>query len=409
MAILKNLAALLLAAAAAAAPFAAATPATIPSASGKYIVTLRSGITARDVDSHLEWVSDIHARSIGRRRRHNLDLAGFGKKFEIGSFNGYSGQFDAATIEEIRNKDEVAYVEEDQVFSLFGLATQSGATHGLGSISHRNSGSLDYIYDGSAGEGAYAYVVDSGVNTAHVEFEGRASKGHAAAGISSALEDFLGHGTHVAGIIASKSYGVAKKASIIDVQITDDGYTDISLFLDGYQWAVKDIIDKKRQARSVINLSIGGPVSRAVNDAVDSAFRSGILTVVGAGNDNQDAAHTSPASAPNALTVGAVNATWAVWSENSRLGSNYGSVVDIYAPGEDILSTWIGSTTATNSSTGTSMAAPHVAGLAIYLAVLENINTPAALIKRIKDLATKDKITGIKGETPNLLAYNGNH
>ncbi|UNI25020.1 Oryzin [Purpureocillium takamizusanense] len=397
MAILKNLAALLLAAA----PFANASP--VPSGSGKYIITLKSGIAARDIDSHLEWVGDVHARSIARR---GLDLAGIGKKYEIGSYNGYSGQFDAATIEEIRNKDEVAYVEEDQVFTLYDLTTQSGATYGLGTISHRNSGSLDYVYDSSAGKGAYAYVVDSGVNTAHVEFEGRASKGYNAAG--GEFEDTLGHGTHVSGTIASKSYGVAKKASIIAVKVFQGRTADTSVILDGYQWAVKDIISKKRQSRSVINMSLGGPVSRAFDDAVESAFRSGVLSVVAAGNENQDASNVSPARGPNALTVGAVNANWAVWYWNSQQGSNYGSVVDINAPGEDVLSTWIGSTTATNSITGTSMATPHIAGLAIYLAVAENIGTPAALTKRIKDLATRNKITGIKGGTPNLLAYNGN-
>ncbi len=154
--------------------------------------------------------------------------------------------------------------------------------------------------------------------------------------------------------------------------------------------------------------SIGGPISRAFDDAVESAFRSGVLSVVAAGNENQDASNVSPARAPNALTVGAVNAEWVAWYWNSQQGTNYGRVVDINAPGEEVLSTWIGSTTATNSITGTSMATPHIAGLAIYLAVLENINTPAALTSRIKALGTKGKIDGLKGGTVNLLAYNGN-
>lgn len=146
----------------------------------------------------------------------------------------------------------------------------------------------------------------------------------------------------------------------------------------------------------------------AFDQAVESAFRQGVLSVVAAGNENQDARNRSPARAPNALTVGAVNSSWAMWIWPNGVGSNYGPAVDINAPGQDVTSTWIGSSVATNTISGTSMAAPHVAGLAIYLAVLEGISTPAALTRRIKQLGTRGAIAGIKGGSPNLLAYNGN-
>ncbi|KAJ4164436.1 hypothetical protein LMH87_006112 [Akanthomyces muscarius] len=390
----KSFAALFLAALGAAAP----TP-----SGGKYIITLKDGASAAKVESHLQWVNEVHARSLGRR---DLNLNGVEKTYEIGSFNGYAGNFDAATVEEIRNNPEVAEVELDQEWTLYDLTEQSNVPHGLATISHRESGSSDYIYDSSAGQGAYAYVVDSGVNIDHVEFEGRATRGYNAAGGQDT--DTLGHGTHVSGTIASKSYGVAKKASIVSVKVFSGRTADTSVILDGYNWAVKDIIAKKRQSRSVINMSLGGPVSSAFDRAVASAYQQGVLSVVAAGNENQDSSNVSPARAPQAITVAAVNADWNRWVWNSQQGSNYGSPVDIYAPGEDVLSTWIGSSTATNTITGTSMASPHVAGLAIYLAVLENLNTPAAVTNRIKALGTKNKVIGNVGSTVNLLTYNGN-
>ncbi|TQV98638.1 hypothetical protein V2A60_007645 [Cordyceps javanica] len=387
-----------------AALFLAAIGTAAPAPSGgKYIVTLKNGVTASSVESHLQWVSEVHARSVGRR---DLNLNGVEKTYGIGSFNGYAGDFDAATIEEIRNNPEVAEVELDQEWSLFGLTTQNNVPHGLATISHRQSGASNYIYDSSAGQGAYAYVVDSGVNIDHVEFEGRASRGYNAAGGEDV--DSVGHGTHVSGTIASKSYGVAKKANIISVKVFSGDSGSVSDVLDGYNWAVNDIVAKRRQSRSVINLSLGGGASTAFDQAVASAYQQGVLSVVAAGNANQDSKNTSPARAPEAITVAAVNSAWKRWYWNPLQGSNYGAAVDIYAPGEDVLSTWIGSNTATNTITGTSMASPHVAGLAIYLAVLENLSTPAAITKRIKELGTSGKVTANVANTVNLLAYNGN-
>lgn len=386
----------------AALPFGSAKPVASP-AGTTYIVALKDGIATSQVASHIQWVNDIHARSLGRR---DLNLAGLDKKYDFAGFQGYAGAFDAATIEQIRQNPEVAYVEADQVYSLFDLTTQSGATHGLGTISHRQSGSQDYVYDSSAGQGSYGYVVDSGVNVDHVEFEGRATKGYNAAG--GADEDTIGHGTHVSGTIASKSYGVAKKANIISVKVFKGRTSSTSIILDGFQWAVKDIISKNRKSRAVINMSLGGPVSQAFDDAVEKAYQSGVLSVVAAGNENQDCSNVSPARAPNAITVAAVNADWERWLWNSQQGSNYGAPVDIHGPGQDVLSTWIGSNTATNTITGTSMATPHVVGLALYLAVLENLTTPAAITARIKELGTPDAVIGNIDGTVNLLSYNGN-
>ncbi|WQF78074.1 Putative peptidase S8 propeptide/proteinase inhibitor I9 [Colletotrichum destructivum] len=383
-------------------PFGAAAPAPAPrdnptpDVAGKFIVTLKSGISARDLDSHLSWVDAVHKRSLDRR-----DTTGVEKKFNVGKFSGYSGHFDDATVEELRNNPDVVEVEPEQIYTLEAVTTQTGATWGLGSISSRTSGSTTYRYDDSAGAGTYAYVVDSGVNTAHVDFEGRASQGYNAAG--GVFSDTFGHGTHVAGTIGSKTYGVAKKTNLIDVKAFIGQLSSTSIILDAYQWAINDIVSKGRTKNAVINLSIGGPTSTALNGLVAAAFESGILSIVASGNLNQPASSSSPGSAPEALTVGSIDSSWA-----EPIYSNYGDAVDILAPGSNVLSTYIGSNTATFADTGTSMAAPHVAGLAVYLIALEgSFDTPAALKARILALGTKGAVTTLRAGTPNLIAFNG--
>ncbi|KAF6806777.1 Alkaline protease 1-like protein 3 [Colletotrichum sojae] len=399
----KNIATLV----AALVPFGAALPAPQAESArsvavvGKFIVTLKSSISSRDVDSHLTWVDAVHKRSLGRR-----DTAGVDKKYNIGKFNGYSGQFDEATLEELKSNPDVANIEPEQIYTLEAAVTQTGATWGLGSISSRTKGSTTYKYDESAGEGTYAYVVDSGINTNHNEFEGRATQGYNGAG--GVFDDTFGHGTHVAGTIGGKTYGVAKKTNLIDVKVFIGKESSTSIILDGYQWAVQDIVAKGRQSRAVINMSLGKlpiPVQRlrrAAAPLYSSAYESGVLSVVASGNENLVAATRSPASAPEAITVGAIDSAW---KEGSY--SNYGDAVDILAPGTGVLSAYIGSNSATASSTGTSMATPHVVGLALYLAALEDLNTPAALTARILELATEGAATGLRTGTPNLVAFNG--
>lgn len=380
-------------------PFAVAAPvtdATAPNVENKWIVTLKKGADSASVASHLSWVSDVHKRSLTKR-----DTVGVESTYDIGTFHGYAGHFDQATVEAIKQNPDVLEVEPDQIFHLTAITSQSGAPWGLGAISSRTSGSTTYRYDSSAGQGSWGYVVDSGVNIAHNEFEGRASRGQNFAG--GQHTDTLGHGTHVAGTIAGKTYGVSKAANIIDVKVFTGRTASTSVILQGYNWAVSDITSKGRQSRAVVNLSLGGPTSTAFNTAVQSAFTAGVLTVVASGNDNVNASGGSPASAPNALTVGAITSTWA----EARF-SNFGTSVDILAPGAGILSAWYTSNTATNTLDGTSMACPHVVGLALYLAVLENINTPAALTARIKALGTSGKASGLKSGTVNLIAFNGN-
>lgn len=279
------------------------------------------------------------------------------------------------------------------------LTTQSGATWGLGRISHRAKGTTTYIYDTTAGSGATVYVVDTGVYAAHSQFGGRASLG--ANFISgSANTDENGHGTHCSGTIAGSTYGVAKSAKIVGVKVLDkNGSGSNSGVISGIQWVGNNAATP---SKSVLSMSLGGSYSSAVNSAVKAVVSKGITVVVAAGNSDDDASNYSPSSEPTAITVGAID------SNDVRASfSNYGSLVDIFAPGVNVLSSWIGSTTATNTISGTSMATPHVAGLAAYLIILEGLSTPAKVVARIQALATSGKITDAES-TNNLIAYNGN-
>ncbi|PYH99078.1 subtilisin-like protein [Aspergillus ellipticus CBS 707.79] len=374
---------------------------TIDIIPGKYIVAFKPGVDEATIESHTEWTTLLHKRSLESRNITDTDLpVGIERTYKINKFAGYAGSFDEATIEEIRKNRDVAYVEEDQVWYLDELVTETRAPWGLGSISHKGAASTDYVYDDSAGEGSYAYVVDTGIYSAHQEFEGRAVLAYNAAGGQHV--DGVGHGTHVAGTIGGKTYGVSKKATLLSVKVFVGESSSTSVILDGFNWAANDIVSKNRTSKSAINMSLGGGYSRTFNNAVENAFDMGVLSVVAAGNENADASHTSPASAPDAVTVAAMNRS------NARANfSNYGPVVDIFAPGENVLSAWIGSTSATNTISGTSMSTPHITGLVIYLMTLEELSTPGAATARLKALATRNVVTNASG-SPNLLAYNGN-
>jgi len=382
---------------------------------GKYIVTLKPGVDAAAAETHLSWVTDVHKRSFAKR-----DTAGIEKTYDIKEWKGYAGEFDEATIAEIKASADVALVEPDTISYLYyqveevnenklekkALTTQAGSTWGLGAISHRTGASTSYIYDTTAGENTFAYIVDSGILIAHTQFGGRATLGYNAVG--GTHTDTLGHGTHVAGTIGGSTYGVAKKTNLISVKVFQGSQGTTSTILAGFNWAVNDITTKSRAARSVVNLSLGGPASTTWTNAIAAAYTQGVLAVVAAGNGDDDGnplpvSGQSPANAPNAFTVSAASSSF-------RPGSftNYGAGVDIFAPGVDIVSSYIGGTSATATLSGTSMAAPHVAGLAVYLQALEGLTTPAAVTSRIKALGVSGRLTGTLSGSPNLFAYNGN-
>ncbi|ATY60616.1 alkaline serine protease Alp1 [Cordyceps militaris] len=368
----------------------------------KYIVVLKEGISARSVDFHIAQARNIHSNSLGRRE---LDLAGIEDTYSIGDFQGYSGTFDNDTVAKIQNLAEVDRIVPDQAGKELVLVRQDNSDYGLASISNRGPGATLYRYDDTAGKGTFGYVVDSGIQSSHPEFEGRVTQGYSFDGN---FDNPTPHGTMVAGVLASKTYGVAKKAEIINVRISSaQQRVTGSSILGGINWAVNDIVDRGRVGKAVINVSqsggfnINGP--SPINSAVEAAFRLGILTIAAAGNDfgTVESESITPGSAPNALTVGAIDKSWK-FSDFS----NHGKMVDILAPGTDVLTISSKEAGAVRTS-GTSLAAPYVAGIALYLCAVQNFRTAKDLTDRIKALGTPGKASNLPANTVNLVAYNG--
>ncbi|CZT03062.1 probable endopeptidase K [Rhynchosporium agropyri] len=353
-----------------------------------YIIVYQKDITAEAFSSHLEEVKSM----VSKR-----DVGGIGATYDIGDFKGYEVVADVATLGRIASSPDVAYVEKNQKVYASALTSQTGAPWGLGRISHKNQDSTTYVYDSTAGSGTTVYVVDTGIVTTHTQFGGRATWGANFA--DSSNTDGNGHGTHCAGTIGGSTYGVAKAAKLVAVKVLgSDGSGTNAGVISGIQWVANNA-----GAKSVLSMSLGGGSSSAVNTAVRNTIAKGVTVVVAAGNDNKNAANYSPASEPLAITVGAIDI-----NDNRATFSNFGSVVDIFAPGVNILSAWKGSNSATNTISGTSMACPHVAGLAAYLIGLEGLSTPAAVQSRIKALATSGKVLSPGSGSPNSIAYNGN-
>ncbi|KAI1104796.1 oryzin precursor [Jackrogersella minutella] len=362
---------------------------------GRYIVTLRDGLEASAVEQHFQRATSLHARNTS-------PMVEMGRRWSIGSWNAYSCAMDGDTLAQINSDDAVELVEPDSPITLEKHITQENAPWGLGAISHREINHTDYVYDSRAGRGTYAYIIDTGLLTTHEEFEGRAALGYNA--VDGPFVDDMGHGTHVAGTIGGKTYGVAKKANLVSVKIFTGGRSSMSDLLDGFNWAVGNITGENRQQVSVISISAGGEAREAVNRAVEEAYKQGVLTVVAAGNSDQDVQFFSPASAPSAITVGSISR-----GDSRSLFSNWGELVDIFAPGERIQSAWIRNSTDTNSLSGTSMSTPHISGLILYLKSIipYRMKNPADSVKELQQLATTGVVRNSRSPH-NLLGFNGN-
>ncbi|KAJ4295281.1 hypothetical protein N0V90_007292 [Kalmusia sp. IMI 367209] len=331
--------------------------------------------------------------------------------YTLNSFKGFAAELSDDMVNKLASLPNVEYIEKDAIVKATiweedttldkkAIVTQSGATWGLGRISHVDKGSTSYVYDDSAGANTCAYIIDTGIYTAHPEFEGRATFLANYAGDGSNT-DGNGHGTHVAGTIGSKTYGVAKKTKLYAVKVLDSsGSGTNSGVIAGINFVASDVKTRSCPKGAVANLSLGGSKSTSVNSAAAGVVSAGVFLAVAAGNEAQSAANVSPASEPTVFTVGATDS-----SDVFASFSNYGSLVDGNAPGVSILSTW--NNGGTNTISGTSMATPHVAGLGAYLLALEGKKTPAALTTRIQTLSNKNKITSIKSGTVNYLVYNG--
>ena len=256
------------------------------------------------------------------------------------------------------------------------------------------AGDSKYTYPDSAGEGATAYVIDTGVRISHKDFGGRASYGFDAVDNDDSADDGNGHGTHVAGTIAGEAHGVAKKAKIVAVRVLDDqGSGTTEQVVAGIDW-----VTENHQGPSVANMSLGGGVDEALDAAVKKSIDSGVTYAVAAGNESTDASQSSPARVPEAITVASSTKD----DEQSDF-SNYGSVVDIYAPGSDITSDWNTGDDATNTISGTSMATPHVVGAAAVYVAGHPDAAPADVAKALTDGATPDAIKNASDGTANKL------
>jgi subtilisin family serine protease len=377
-------------------PLALALPAVVPRDElPHYIVVLKPEVS---IDTA---IGGLVRRVSGIDKTHT---------YELGDFKGFSAPLSGEQLTAVQSDPNVAYVEEDGVVTTLDVnvpdaqITQSGATWGLARISHASRGSTDYVYDSTAGEGTCSYIVDTGINADHVEFEGRATFVANLARGSNAKTDDQGHGTHVSGTIGAKTYGVAKKTLLYGIKVLDSqGRGTNADVIAGINKAASDSATRSCPNGVVVNMSLGGGKTQALNDAVAAAVDQGLFFAVAAGNDAEDYHSSSPASEPKAFAVGASDKNDAIASF-----SNFGAGLGAFAPGVGVLSTWIGSNTATRSISGTSMASPHTAGLAAYLLGLGGKVSPAELRTKIQGLATKGQITGIPDRsTPNLLAYNG--
>ncbi|KAK4185640.1 peptidase S8/S53 domain-containing protein [Podospora australis] len=360
-----------------------------------------------------------------RKKKHQNDLTAKAKKknkkgvtdtIDIAGLSGYIAELSPSELNDIKNSDIIEYIEKDSVVNVTGIAvspeeqlqkraytTQSHAEWGLSRISRRaRLGASSYYFDTTAGQNVRVYVVDTGVRTTHTEFEGRATWGaNFIAG--SPNTDEYGHGTHVAGTVAGKTYGVAKKAKIIAVKVLDkNGSGTMSGLILGLNWAVTNAKAAGVAKKAVVNMSLGGGYTASVNAAVKAATDAGLTVVVSAGNSNANSAGYSPASAPSAITVGCSGPT-----DYRSEFSNFGNLVDIFAPGEGTLSAYHTSNTASYYMAGTSMAAPHVAGLAAYFIAKENLSGSVAVTNRILGVASTGYIRDPQGSW-NRLAYNAN-
>lgn len=308
--------------------------------------------------------------------------------------NGFSVEMNENQAERLSEDPRVQFVEEDG--EVYANATQTGATWGLDRIDQRDrpmDGNYNYTPTGS---GVNAYIIDTGIRRTHADFGGRAFIGYDAIGDGQNSNDCNGHGTHVAGTVGGSTYGVAKSVRLYAVRVLNcTGSGSNSGVIAGVDWVKNNHVKP-----AVANMSLGGGASSALDTAVNNAIAAGVSFAVAAGNDNVDACNSSPARVANAITVGSTTS-----SDARSSFSNYGTCLDIFAPGSSITSAWYTGDTTTNTISGTSMASPHVAGVAALYLQGNTTASPTTVRDTIVNTSSTSKLTGIGTGSPNRLLY----
>jgi subtilisin family serine protease len=345
---------------------------------GRYIVVFKD-----DVADPAAAASDAALRA-GGQRHHTFTHA----------LKGFSATLSDAGVERLRHEPSVDYIEQDQTVSVANV--ESPATWGLDRIDQADR-PLDTLYHFNyTGQGVYAFIIDTGIRADHSEFTGRVRPGFTSIVDGNGTNDCDGHGTHVAGTVGGATWGVAKQVSLTPVRVLDcTGSGTISGVIAGVDW-----VANSTTRPAVANMSLGGGLSSALNAAVAGAVAKGVTMVVAAGNENTDACRSSPASEPSAIAVGAST------SADARASfSNFGTCVEIFAPGTSITSAWNTSSSATAVLNGTSMATPHVTGAAALALEANPAASPAAVATFLTANATANRLSSVGTGSPNRLLY----
>lgn len=357
---------------------------------GQYIVVLKDDVVQEN-EGLFASQANLKAVQMVNQQLSNKYQARVTRTYKS-VFKGGVYQMSEEQAQKLAQDPSVEIVEEDQIMSI--NATQNNATWGIDRSDQRNlplSGT--YTYNTTASN-VNAYIIDTGILNSHSEFGGRSFSGIDTVDNDGDATDCNGHGTHVAGTVGGSTYGIAKGVTLYGVRVLGcNGSGSNSGVIAGMDWVADNHVKP-----AVANMSLGGGASSTTDAAVQRLTDAGVTTVVAAGNDNSNACNYSPARAASAITVGSTTS-----SDSRSSFSNYGNCLDIYAPGSSITSAW--SNGGTNTISGTSMASPHVAGVAaLYLA--ENPNASVSQVTQaILDAATPGKVSDAKSGSPNLLLY----
>jgi subtilisin family serine protease len=352
---------------------------------GQYVVVLRTGELAARGEGAATVAVEL-TRKVGAQLTHSYSHA----------LAGFAARMSEAEAKALLADPRVEYVAEDAVVKLD--ATQTGATWGLDRIDQKGlptNGNYSYH---TTGAGVHAYIIDTGIRLTHAELAGRIGNGFDAVTSGGNAADCNGHGTHVAGTVGGTTYGVAKGVTLHPVRVLDcNGSGSFAGVIAGVDWVTANHVKP-----AVANMSLGGGVFAAVDTAVTNSINAGVTYAIAAGNSNADACNSSPARTPAAITVGATDA-----SDARASFSNFGTCTDLFGPGVSITSSYFTSDTATAVLSGTSMATPHVAGVAALYLERVPTATPAQVTARLTSAALPGAVGNPGAGSPNLLLHNG--